>query len=376
MRVGFDCRGLRPNYKAHFGRGTGRYVSELLGALKQSSEVEIVSFDYEEPALLDKLPFGKRSVGQQFILPSKVRSLGVDCFHFPSHMDAPVFPGVRTYVTVLDIIPILFEELYSKDKPNLGYKAARFLENSVIRKASGVLAISECTKQDLINYFDIPEERVFVTPLGVSETFINQAKIGTEREPAEIELRGRFDLPEQSKVLLYVGGIDQRKNVNFLFDVIEKLPDVFLIFAGNYRNDHHYGTFASRCASSGRVIDAGFLSDEELRLCYQGANIFVFPSLYEGFGLPVLEAMASGLPVVSANNSAIPEVVGSAGELVSGFDAQDWVEAINSVLNDRSRELELSRKGHLRAQGFTWQRTASKTIEAWSIWRSAGHSDE
>lgn len=392
-RIGLDLRPTEAGFKAHAGRGTGRYVQELVARLFAQDPdktgfgfVPLGSADLWagswEAKLLDKLPAGKQTVGTQVMLPRRLQSLGLDMMHFFAHGDAPArrcmaSKAVPQIVTVLDLIPLKFPHLYRASKSNWRFKLARYVELEAIRRSVGVLAISEATKRDVVELLGVRPERVFVTPLAVGDVFA--ARPLTDFRASMVakrsEIAGLQDINPQADVILYVGGIDPRKNVPFLLKVFAELlrlrdyvnPPVLAI-AGKIDSDDQYPKLLQTIAELGltdQVRLLGFVSDEELVSLYQGASVLAFPSLYEGFGFPVLEAMACGCPVVAARNSSIPEVTGRAAMLIADNDTDGWVRALDTFLRSGEMQQEYSLRGINRADEFSWERTAELTLAAY-----------
>jgi len=192
-------------------------------------------------------------------------------------------------------------------------------------------------------------------------------------------IREELGLPIDSLLSLYVGGIDPRKNVLFLLDVFEqvvsKFPDAKLVLAGNHKNDKFYPGFSARLAElnlGSAVIQLGFFPDEKLPKLYQAADLFVFPSLYEGFGLPVLEAARSGLPVIAGNNSSIPELLGVDYPLLSDNNLEEWSSRIVQLLESQTQREKLSELGIVRGNMFSWDKTAESTLKAYQRFTELG----
>lgn len=399
--VGLDMRPTEKGFKAHAGRGTGRYAEELTKELmamsKEAAQLgirlkPIRSADFSSRNCLDTvsslLPFGRRTFESQFVYSRRIASigasLGVQLVHFFSHGDAPAICALPQTVTVLDLIPLIFPDLYRAKKNNYRFRFARFLEYQAISRSLGIFAISQCTKRDIVRLLGVSPERIVVTPLAVSGEFMPRA-LDSEREMLNSmsEERRRFGISPHHKVLLYVGGIDPRKNVLFLLGVLRELlthaeseERLLLVMAGNYTADDQFPRLKaeiSRLSLEEHVRLLGFVPDAELGSLYRAADIFVFPSLYEGFGLPPLEAMRSGVPVVAGNNSSLPEVVGGAGMLCADNQTQSWAEAILQLMASSAHCLEYARRGVLQAEKFSWRSTANKTLQAFS--RFVGGAD-
>ncbi|MFN8389836.1 MAG: glycosyltransferase family 1 protein [Bdellovibrionota bacterium] len=386
FRIGIDARATEPGFKAHFGRGTGRYATELVSRLVGSSPdsddpLRVLPFlakDLKskpwEAKVIELLPFGRQTAETQFFLPKRLQTLGFDLLHFVAHGDATARCGVPYVVTVLDLIPLKFPDLYKADKADWRFRLARKLEEQSIRNASGIVAISEATKRDLVEILGIPPERVVVTPLGVSNRFTPRSPILAEWQLEARRTKERLGLPVDRPMLLYAGGIDPRKNVPFLLSVFSEVLKYnwavrpVLALVGAYENDRCYPALREliqRLGLQNDVVLQGFVSEDDLPLVYRAAHLKLFPSLYEGFGLPVLEALASGAPVIAGNNSSIPEVAGNAALLLEDNNRSSWVTEILALLQNETRQGQLSQAGKMQARKFTWDHTARTTLEAY-----------
>lgn len=382
-RVAIDVRGIQRGFKSHSGRGIGRYVTALTREILRREGAERFGFLAEAPGEVDApLPaarifrvdapawterLGELAVHarQHLVWPRRLESLPFDLFHFCSQTDAPARLDAPYAVSVLDLIPHRMESVYGRGKSRVRYRLARWLERRALRRARGLVAISEFTKRDLVDLLGYPPERVFVTPLGVDERF---------RPPGEGTVAAflrRHQL--RSPYLLYVGGIDRRKNVPLLLEAMREIDgrrhDVELVLAGGYREDPDYPALVARIHELGlerSVRLLGFVAEEELPALYAGAAAFVFPSLYEGFGLPPLEAMACGAAVIAARRTSLPEVLGGAAVYFDPEDPAALVEAALALVDHPERRRELAAAGVRHARGFRWERTASLTIEAWA----------
>jgi len=379
LKIGLDLRPTEAGFKSHAGRGTGRYTEELTSELQRiaadgadlegialtaisSASLEVALW---EKQLLKLLPFGKRTFESQVLYPRRVARTEADIIHFFSHGDASARSIMPQIVSVLDLIPLRFPELYKANKSNLRFKFARYLEFQSIKRALGLIAISEATKRDLIEILGVRGDDVVVTPLAVSDEFSALSRTEGNWREQQFALRWALGIPIENPLLLYVGGIDPRKNVGFLLEVFaevlreattEKKP--ILLLAGNLKRDDQYPKFQQtikRLGVADSVHELGFVSDEQLPLLYQAADLFVFPSLYEGFGFPVLESMACGTPVIAGDNSSIPEVAGrNSALLLPDMEQTAWVRAILEVLTSPERQISLSNAGIEQAKLFSW----------------------
>jgi glycosyltransferase involved in cell wall biosynthesis len=292
-----------------------------------------------------------------FGLSRRARRSNVDLVHCPG----PFTPRVRDrplVMTVHDVLPLRHPELFTRT--NVAHM--RLVTSAFVRRADRILTGSRHTRDELVALLGLAEDRIDVTPYGVDQRFR-----AVERDSDWLErrlgLRGRY--------LLCVGTLEPRKNLRAALrafrQVADEVEDCSLVVAGGrgWRNELFERELDK---ASERVVLTGYLEDEELVRLYSGADCFLFPSLSEGFGFPVLEAMACGAPVVSSDRTSLPEVVGDAGLLVDPADEEAVAASLGEVLGSRERREELARKGRERAATFTWRRCAQQTVE---IYREA-----
>jgi glycosyltransferase involved in cell wall biosynthesis len=331
--------------------------------------------------LIDLLPFARTTLRQQLLYPLKLRSgelKGATCIHFPAHMDGPAWCPTPYILTVHDLIPLILEPLYRANRPNWRYEFARWLENTSIRNASLLLAVSETTARDVHRLLGVPQERILVTPNGVEDSFFELFELRRDlSEQSRIELRQRLKIPLDRPIMFYVGGHDERKNIRMVVEIArEAISDCadrgqtspVLVMAGKIHSDRERNVLNTALRDFAMAVDTvelGFVSDDDLRALYAESAVFLFPSLYEGFGLPVLEASAAGVPVVSSNRGACPEVLGSTGILFDPEDSIAGAAAVVRILRDPDLAKRLSEEGHQRAKLFTWERTGRLTLQAY-----------
>jgi len=295
-----------------------------------------------------------RILWEQFVLPVRLARLGIGLLHSLAFVQpAAMFgPGV---VTVYDLSFVLFPQgLQPWRRLYLDWGTARSA-----RSAERVIAISHSTKRDLVELLNVREAKVDVVPCGVDDDFRPM-----ERPELLDQLRAKRGLPQH--MLLFVGTIEPRKNLVTLlhsYDLLRgRIQAPPLIIAGPKGWQHE--EVASTVRDLGledSVFFPGYVPRDELPLWYNAADLFVYPSLYEGFGLPALEAMACGTPVIASNVSSLPEVVGDAGILVEPTDTEGLAEVLSQVLTDQPLREELRSKGLQRAGMFTWSRAAAET---------------
>lgn len=231
-----------------------------------------------------------------------------------------------------------------------------------LARARAVIAISESTKQDICRLYGVPAQRVHVTHLGVDERF------SPPTEAAKCAFRQKTGL---GPYIYYQGTLEPRKNLNLLVEAYRQLQQAGevghrLVLGG--APGWGYEAIREAVVRHGleeQVLFLGYVSPAESPQWYGAADLFVYPSAYEGFGLPPLEAMACGTPVVTANTSSLPEVVGEAGMMVTPGDGTVLAEAMGRLLGDAELRAELGRAGHRRALSFTWAATAAATAEVY-----------
>lgn len=394
MRLPVVCDGrpLQPGFKAHRERGIGRYSKNLLTAMTQLAEPpELELFtqnNLPDPGLLDELPrlstgyapawlpIGKRIISHHGLARRALAGPWREgrVVHFLSHLDAPCRVGPRTVVTVHDLIAQKLAKLYGQGKSDARFRLERWLETRCLYGAAAIVAVSQCSKDDLVDIYGIPAQRIRV---------IHEAADPGLKPVDDPGLRqaamGRHGLYHAKPFFLYLGGIDQRKDLNTLLAALSELMeqglDFVLALAGKISKDKQYPALIAEIEKQGlkeRVRLLGFVPDEDLPALFSACAAFVFPSLYEGFGLPPLEAMACGAPVVAMDASAVPEVVGPAGILLPPGQAGALARALEGILTNPELAGELKEKGRRRAGLFSWSRAAAETLEVYREVARAG----
>lgn len=365
MRIGLNAQllSLSRDYRA---AGITWYIYNLLAHLPPSHHRYIAFLGERKAERLfpqidlrfSQLPTGNplaRILWEQTVLPFQLVREGIDLIHSLAFVQ-PLLTSCPGVVTIYDLSFLLFPEGFNPWKRLY----LRYMTPYTARRSRRVIALSQSTKNDLSRLFGIPEEKVEVIPCGVDPRF----------RPLNGNLVSRFRqrrrLPE--RMILFVGTIERRKNVNLLLEAyaqIKKDIPHALVLAGA-RGWGAEGVIAqAEEVGLADVIFAGYVEQEELPLWYNAADLLAYPSLYEGFGLPPLEAMASGTPVLTSNISSLPEVVGDAGILVDPQNADEIARAMLKVLRDEGLREEMRERGLERAKRFTWQGAAEETIRVY-----------
>jgi glycosyltransferase involved in cell wall biosynthesis len=313
----------------------------------------------QEVSRTTEAPFSRILV-EQAELPRQLRAMNAGLYHSLGFV-APLRAPCPTVVSVMDLSFITQPQAHKRF--NRTYLS--WLTRASCRRARRVIAISEWTKRDIVQHFGVPAERVDVTPLGVNHDHFKPA-------PAQIvkSFRQRYNIGDNA--IFYLGSVEPRKNLSRLIEAFAILnaqqPALRsqLFIGGNlaWKYDEVLAGIAQRGLSD-QVKLIGRVSDDDLPKWYSACAMMAYPSLYEGFGLPPLEAMACGAPVVTSNATSLPEVVGDAGITIDPTDAPALADALMRVLCDAGLRNDMRCKSIQRAAQFTWQRTAALTIESY-----------
>jgi glycosyltransferase involved in cell wall biosynthesis len=370
VRVAIDARKL-------YDYGIGTYVRNLLkGLLRLETDTEYVllcrktDLPYVESlgARCSAVPVaaGNYSIQELVDIPRALGKAKADVFHAPHYVVSP-FVRHPYVVTIHDCIHLRFPEYL----PNrLAPAYARVMMRQAGRRAARVLTVSEASRQDILHYLHLPPERVEVIHNALDEALAVSPDPATVARVAE-----RYQL--HAPFILYTGNIKPHKNVDRLIEAFAILrrrgvSDVQLLIIGdNVSKSPELRRLVHRFQLHQHVRFLGFVSDEMLAALYRLTRVFVFPSLYEGFGLPPLEAMAGGAPVITSNVSSLPEVVGDAAVLVDPLDAGALADAIARVLSDDALRAELIARGRERVARFSWDAAAIRTHAAYESARKA-----
>lgn len=296
-----------------------------------------------------------RMLWEQVTLPRYLKRLKIDVLHSP-HYTMPLAKPTTSIVTFCDMTFFLIPDMHSRSK-RLFFRTMMRLS---ARRADHLIAISESTKQDMIRVLGLPASRIKVTPLAAGPSYRPLPRSTVER------VCEAYDL-EFGQYIAYVGVLEPRKNVPLLINayaaIATDFPDVPLVIAGKkgWMYDAIFNT-VQQLGIQDRVRFLGYVPDDDLPALYNGARAFVYPSNYEGFGLPVLEAMQSGAVVITTNVSSMPEVAGDGAMLIEPNDQAGLEVALRRVLCDPQFSAELIERAARRATQFSWDRCARETL--------------
>ena len=362
------CIDVSPTVQKH--AGLGRYAGEIARTLSRTNnDLKLTLFynrpgDAKLPDYLSHIPHQTVKIGNKpwrmGVLLSRMlhwpmdKIFGaVDIFHATNHLLAQ-FGQAKTVFTLHDLIFLHYPEYHLPyNRWYLTFAIPRYL-----RAADMIVTPSECSRQDAIKFYDLPESKIKVIYEAPAPGFKPANDEATLRR-----VRQKYRLPP--KFILHVSTIEPRKNLGRLLDAFKNLlndfPDLKLVLVG--KKGWLYDTFFQRLHALGLqdcVMFPGYVDEADLPAFYQLAEVFAFPSLYEGFGLGPLEAMACGTPVVSSNSSSLPEVVGEAGLLIEPTDTAALFTALRRVLTDADLRTDLSQRSLVQARKFSWEKAAGE----------------
>lgn len=367
MRIAIDARGI--NW--YRGTGIGTYTEKLLENL-----INIDSENYyhiywsgdgyekykQENTRLLMASKKHHRFFEQYFFPYNLSKDEIDLYHIPQNgIGLSEDIRCKSIVTIHDLIPYVMPETVGK-----GY-LTKFLKEmpKVVANSSAILTVSEWSKKDILKFFPIDENKIYVTPLAADSKYKP-----LDKEKCRAFLQEQYNITKP--FILYIGGFSSRKNVRSLIIAFSKLykkldKEYNLVIVGANRDDGQKLTeLSTNLDLSSKIIFTGFAPEDHLPILYSGSEVFVYPSLYEGFGLPPLEAMNCGTPVITSKVTSIPEVVGDAGMLIDPNSAAELMDAIEKVLCSDKIKAELRVKGLKRASEFSWKNTSKKTLEAYT----------
>lgn len=368
MHIGLDARRM-----LHPRDGIGQYASRLVHELSKLSNPDF-QFSYflnknEKPFPLPENGKQKYVISEkpsntslwtQMKLPSLAKENKVDLIHCLDST-GPLFAKTPTVVTVHDIVFKKFPECLSRK----GRLYHNLWVPRAIKKAAHIITDSESSQKDLMDFYSVPSEKITVIYLGVEDSFFQKPP----KEKFE-NVKKKYNLDK--KFIFFVGTHEPRKNIDVIIKAYSQLePSLkeeysLLIGGGKGWIDLDLHNLAKQCGVEDNVTFTGFLSDKEVRTLFFMADIFCFPSKYEGFGFPVLESMAASTPVITTNVSSLPEVGGDAVLYVPPNDESKLSEGLTKLIQDKDLYKKLSEAGPIQARKFQWSKTAEEVLQVYS----------
>lgn len=367
MNIGIDVRAA----KWYRGTGIGTYTYQLINALNTLNyDSSFMLFSDNTPLDIKfKSNFNFKSLPtiqsnnfwDNVKIPAELTPNMVDIYHAPQNgIGLPINHNLPFVITLHDTIPLHMPETVGENYLNLFNTHMR----SIIDRCDGIITVSEFSREDISKDFNFPKEKIHVTYLA-SEPIYKP----TSKHICNNILKKHYSIP--NNYILYVGGFSPRKNISGLIEAFSKIErklpsDMVLVIAGTKGKSYDiYKSLTEKLHLSNKILFPGFISMEHMPYLYSGAELLVYPSFYEGFGLPPIEAMACGTPVIASNATSIPEILGDSALLCPPQDTDLLAESILSVLlNDNLKNL-LIEKGFKKSNSLTWEATAQKTMESY-----------
>lgn len=372
MRIAIDATIL-----SNENTGTGFYIINLIKGLGKIENKNLQYYIFVKKDLvpdvvdiagdnfhiidIDFKPRFLRVIWQFLFFPFTLRRLRIDVLHSPNYITPLYSLGFKIIVTIHDLTFCLMPEKYTITK-RLFYK---LLVPVFIKIADKVISVSENTKKDMIKLFKVPENKIYVTYESYPEYYTKPG-----REEKSDEVLNKFGL--KKNFILFVGMIEPRKNVLSLlkaFYLVDDYIDLDLVVVGKkgwyYSDVEEFMEIIKGESLNNKIFFTGYVSEPELKYFYQSAYIFAYPSYYEGFGLPPLQAMACAIPVITSDVSSLPEVVGEAAIKIDPSNIQDMADAIKDIYRNSDLRNKLKAAGAVQALKFSLENFALNTIKAY-----------
>lgn len=364
MRIGIDGRLWSES-------GVGRYIRNLvfnLGKIDQTNEYVLFLLKKNMQANTPKnfikaeANFGWYGISEQISFPKILESYKFDLVHFP-HFNVPIFYRGKYIVTIHDLIHQHFQMRRATTLDPFTYKIKQFgynrIFNIALSKSEKIMVPSGFIKGQLIKEWNVEDSKIAITPEAVSEDIVDISKKLSQSQIASV--LAKFNI--KTDFIFYVGNAHVHKNIDGLIQAYLKLkldnPNLSLVLSGN---DHYFWQRIKKEYKQKDLIFTGFVSDEELVALYKKAQAFIMPSFEEGFGIPILEAMACSCPVVCSNAASLPEIGGDAALYFDPKNINDMAKKIQKILKNQKLKRSLVTKGSKRYQQFSWRKLAQKTL--------------
>jgi len=384
MRIGIDARFYGP-----VGKGLGRYTQEVVdNIIRINDDLSYVVFlspeNFDEFAADGgdvkkiKVSCPWYSWSEQIVFPFYLWREKLDLIHFP-HFNVPILTPGKFIVTIHDLILTHFPTIRATTRSRLVYLlkdlAYRLVIFSALHRAQRIITVSRFTRDDIISRFRIKAEKIIVTYEGVANLSKGRDSLFVAKLDSQ-EALAQYHIPHN--FLLYVGNAYPHKNLEVLLRVFSRLharqSELHLVLVGKI--DYFYERIQAVARSlnlwqSGNlnspVIFSGYVADAQLEIFYAEARAYIFPSLYEGFGLPPLEAMAKGCPVASSDRASLPEILGEAALYFKPDDEDDMLNKIKVVLADDERRADLKQRGLAQVKKYNWWQCAYETLAVYLV---------
>lgn len=350
------------------GSGIGTYTSNIINEFHKIDTVDkylLLCCDNDISLLSDKrfkyVMTSKKHTTffDNIYIPNYLKKSNIDLYHIPQN-GIGLNDNIECLkvVTIHDLIPYVMPETVG-----VGY-LKNFLKfmPEIIEKSDAIITVSEYSKRDILKFFpSCNKEKIFVTPLAANSKY---KVLNKEKCKKEVQKRYGFN----SDYLLYIGGFSSRKNVKIIIDSLKDCrtslnKEVKLLIAGAMRDDGlNIKEYCKNINMDNYVIFTDYIDDDFLPILYNGCSLFIYPSLYEGFGLPPLEAISCGTPVITSNTTSIPEVVKDSAILINPLSKNDLSHSITNIINNKDLQNQLISKGLIRSHDFSWRNTAINTL--------------
>ncbi len=364
MRLGIDAREIQDGVYTGIGRPLVNFLRYFAAQdnkdtciLFSSKEIPI---DFGTKVSRVVMPEGITFIWDQWSLPQAIKKAEIDIFYSP-YYKIPLLKPCTTVSAILDLMYIAHEPTYKKMSPLAKIYYATF-GRLFAHRSDKILTCSQYSKQDIKRIYGVDEAKIVIIPLSVASIYFSP------HDPSQVTaIKRKYNI--NGRYILYMGNFKAHKNIAQLIHafavIVQEFPDVSLVLAGPL--EHSYSELLGIIKNNhleGRVIFTGKVMESDgPQYLYQGAEVFVMPTLYEGFGIPPLEAMACGVPVIASRATSIPEIVGDAGILFDPHNATELAHAIKKIFQDPALKKELIDKGFKRARVFETEKKAQEMYD-------------